>query len=288
MWNYCTLSKAALVLFAFDLYDQDNSGAIDVSEIELMLKEIYGKEFCVSTHAQNIMRELHGGELGDKDVNIEQFREFCRHHPACLYPAFMLQQTLQNMILGSRFWGTCGDKRVALSNGEYMTMTHLLEAHVNEQAFKELCETKDKNTGVAVQPLAESDAAPILQASGTLANRRQLQEAVNENMTQIKVLAAFQQGAEKAKEVKKTKKGGQVSWGKVQRRVVAKDMTTAPATPSAPSASSTTKSKVAAAPGGKRVQRVDNSQPKRANSTRLSTNLSSLLWPRVQLPSQSL
>ena len=33
LWNYCTLGKAALILFAFDLYDNDNSGKIDIDEI---------------------------------------------------------------------------------------------------------------------------------------------------------------------------------------------------------------------------------------------------------------
>ncbi|CAN0051565.1 unnamed protein product, partial [Ectocarpus sp. 12 AP-2014] len=42
LWNYCTLSKAALIMFAFDLYDNDNSGEIDIGEVELLLKEVYG------------------------------------------------------------------------------------------------------------------------------------------------------------------------------------------------------------------------------------------------------
>lgn len=40
LWNYCTLSKAALIMFAFDLYDNDNSGEIDVMEVELLLREV--------------------------------------------------------------------------------------------------------------------------------------------------------------------------------------------------------------------------------------------------------
>lgn len=40
LWNYCTLSKAALIMFAFDLYDNDNSGEIDIMEVELLLREV--------------------------------------------------------------------------------------------------------------------------------------------------------------------------------------------------------------------------------------------------------
>lgn len=32
LWNYCTLSRASLVMFAFDLYDKDASGSITADE----------------------------------------------------------------------------------------------------------------------------------------------------------------------------------------------------------------------------------------------------------------
>ena len=33
LWNYCTLGKATLVIFAFDLYDLDGSGTINTEEM---------------------------------------------------------------------------------------------------------------------------------------------------------------------------------------------------------------------------------------------------------------
>merc|ERR1719504_257042 len=44
-WNYRTPSKMALALFAFDLYDRDDSGHIDRQEMERMLRDVYGHEF---------------------------------------------------------------------------------------------------------------------------------------------------------------------------------------------------------------------------------------------------
>ena len=44
VWNYCTLSPSALVHFAFDLYDRDESGWIEQHEIEQMLQDMYGKK----------------------------------------------------------------------------------------------------------------------------------------------------------------------------------------------------------------------------------------------------
>jgi Ca2+-binding EF-hand superfamily protein len=40
IWNYCSFSQPALITFAFDLYDNDSSGNIDVSEGQRMLREV--------------------------------------------------------------------------------------------------------------------------------------------------------------------------------------------------------------------------------------------------------
>lgn len=134
LWNYCTLSKASLIMFAFDLYDNDNSGEIDLAEVELLLKEVYGRDFESSTHAQTIMAKLRGGDLGiDRNIGVDQFREFCRTHPAVLYPAFVLQTKMQEKILGSKFWNGCSKTRVELSSGEYIDISAILHAHVSEK-----------------------------------------------------------------------------------------------------------------------------------------------------------
>lgn len=43
VWNYCTIGKAALDIFTFDLYDADSSGELSTKEVSQMLKDIYGK-----------------------------------------------------------------------------------------------------------------------------------------------------------------------------------------------------------------------------------------------------
>jgi Ca2+-binding EF-hand superfamily protein len=51
-WNYCSLGRSTLMLFAFDLYDKDSSGIIDQKEIGQMLKDIYGKGWEKNTYAK--------------------------------------------------------------------------------------------------------------------------------------------------------------------------------------------------------------------------------------------
>ncbi len=45
LWNYCTLNRHTLDLFAFDLYDADKSGVLSVVEIGHMLSDIYGEHY---------------------------------------------------------------------------------------------------------------------------------------------------------------------------------------------------------------------------------------------------
>jgi len=117
LWNYCTLSKAALIMFAFDLYDNDNSGEIDTGEVELLLKEVYGREFQSNTQAQAIMAKIRGGDLSmDRNINV-----------------FVLQTQMQEKILGTKFWVSCSNARVELSSGEYIDIAGILQAHVNEK-----------------------------------------------------------------------------------------------------------------------------------------------------------
>ena len=51
LWNYCTLGKATLVIFAFNLYDSDGSGCIEPHELDNMLKEVYGRHWSSNVYA---------------------------------------------------------------------------------------------------------------------------------------------------------------------------------------------------------------------------------------------
>ena len=52
LWNYCTLAKATLDIFTFDLYDADASGVLSHDEVIVMLSDIYGRKFKQNHNAQ--------------------------------------------------------------------------------------------------------------------------------------------------------------------------------------------------------------------------------------------
>jgi Ca2+-binding EF-hand superfamily protein len=51
LWNYCTLSKATLELFAFDLYDVDSDGLLSLREVQGMLSDLYGPDLHSNAQA---------------------------------------------------------------------------------------------------------------------------------------------------------------------------------------------------------------------------------------------
>jgi len=46
------LSKVALAMFAFDLYDRDSSGILEDYDLQNMMKDIFGKSFGSSHYAK--------------------------------------------------------------------------------------------------------------------------------------------------------------------------------------------------------------------------------------------
>jgi Ca2+-binding EF-hand superfamily protein len=52
LWNYCTLTQASLDIFTFDLYDTDASGILSFSEVENMVKDLYGKNYHHNPNAR--------------------------------------------------------------------------------------------------------------------------------------------------------------------------------------------------------------------------------------------
>ena len=135
LWNYASLGRANLVLFAFDLYDKDSSGSISNSEVKEMLMDIYGKTFKNSAHARSVEAQLDAMEGAMGIIDVETFREFSRKHPALLFPAYNMQENIQAKVLGTEFWRYYSEKRIELCEGRYVAIGEFLEVHMNKKLY---------------------------------------------------------------------------------------------------------------------------------------------------------
>lgn len=179
MWNYCTLGKAALIVFTFDLYDYDHSGELDLSEIETILKEAYGiPEYQINQHSCYILDEIadNRDDYGET-LDIEEFAKFSLTHPALLMPPFSFQDILRRKICGFRFWDRTTDKRMMLSNGKYVPISVLLETSINESVAKGIVyaevKGKKKKMKKLKKEIDDSEALKFIrEIGGPLAVRR--------------------------------------------------------------------------------------------------------------------
>ena len=123
-------------MFALDLYDRDHSGYIDETEMELMLRDVYGSNFREAAQCDTIVAMLEkmtkDAEREFKKVMIDHmdFADFCRRFPGMLYPAFTLQDKLRKAILGEKFWQQKAMARSYLSDGNYISASQLLALHL--------------------------------------------------------------------------------------------------------------------------------------------------------------
>jgi len=204
-----TLGKAALLLFAFDLYDNDSSGFIDKDELGTMLRDIYGQNYSKNALAQKVSKHIQAtNEQGD-EVNITVFQQFVKTHPAMLYPAFSMQDQMQQRILGKSFWSVAASKRLELTNdrGEQQRVYNILDAQVNDKAFHYLVnsfhmQARDPNKSV----YEKEKIGTAIDAAGSVAKRRAEKGVVTKvAMEKLVAVKAFED-AQKKKKTKLAKK----------------------------------------------------------------------------------
>ena len=115
LWNYCSLEKSGLILFAYDLYDNDKNGTLSTDEVKAMFMQVFGKEFGKGRVGDTVMnsleqyvsqRESDYGSVGKQD-----FVRLVTDHPNVLMPAFHVQMTLRNLLGGTSFWSKITSRR---------------------------------------------------------------------------------------------------------------------------------------------------------------------------------
>lgn len=113
-----------VAIFAFDLYDLDKSGNIDLDEAQTLIKDVYGAKFEENVHARKTFNKL--GAMDEKQIDLESFQEFSRKHQALLYPAFEMQTRFQKRVVGNVFWEVYSRQRVQVFKDRYVPIQEIL------------------------------------------------------------------------------------------------------------------------------------------------------------------
>jgi len=171
LWNYCSLGRSTLPLFAFDTFDVDSSGRLTPDEVVAMLKEMYGRTYNDSPHAKLCAQELDKLGLQHEDIGVEQFKNFAFNHPALLFQAFNVQEVCRARIMGKPFWDWHSNKRLQISKGEFVSISDFLNVHMKTGSFEKMME-EAKNTKAGPRRKVLTDKAKVALENSGIHSRR--------------------------------------------------------------------------------------------------------------------
>ncbi len=110
LWNFCSLNRGGLMLFAFTLYDADDSGELEMEELHKLLSDVYGiNGLQENPRVLSLVNQI--DKSGDGSVQIHEFIYACKRYQLILKPAFSVQASLQNQTFGKRYWQDVTKKR---------------------------------------------------------------------------------------------------------------------------------------------------------------------------------
>ena len=105
--------------------------------------------------AQNIQGIAHSF------IDIEAFGKFVKKHPALLFPAYDMQRKLQKFTLGQLYWKRLAEKRLQLSNGEFVPIKKFMALHLD----KLIKEDKEKYQMDRLMTFATSTSAKSIKGT---------------------------------------------------------------------------------------------------------------------------
>ena len=111
-WSYMCMSKYAMILLAFALYDADDSGDVEASEVREMLGELEADPNFDTRMVSDL--NLDKVSLGDNRklrITLETFTLFALKHPSVLYPALRVQEDFRQKVGGVGFWSAICSRR---------------------------------------------------------------------------------------------------------------------------------------------------------------------------------
>lgn len=96
---FCVMKKEEVMRFAFDVIDQDASGAINDDEFMFLAKSIHNAN---PSFPGNFRRALELFDVNnDGLINFSEFVEIHQRFPMLLFPLFRLQDQMQSLFIGS-------------------------------------------------------------------------------------------------------------------------------------------------------------------------------------------
>ena len=125
-YQVCALTETGLNCFAFELYDVDGGGVIDVKELQQLAKEMYGDDYEHDHRLTSTFSKI----LKDhpNTVTLKQFESVIFHYPLLTFPAHQAQKDLQRHTGGVSWWKHLTERRLlGHEQGALYALKHVWE-----------------------------------------------------------------------------------------------------------------------------------------------------------------
>lgn len=137
LWNYCTLSEHSLMLFAFDLYDCDLSGAISKDEIKVLIRDLHGGKVGTNKFAKASLARLENMVdtypcEDEEGLHHKDFVQLVKKYPNLMFAAFEIQNAIRKRVLGHSFWNHLSKQTLELPDGRYVTIAQYKEQNMHK------------------------------------------------------------------------------------------------------------------------------------------------------------
>eukprot|EP00750_Incisomonas_marina_P028659 INCI681.3.p1 GENE.INCI681.3~~INCI681.3.p1 ORF type:complete len:373 (-),score=82.67 INCI681.3:80-1198(-) len=99
---YCYFSEEDILNFCFQTFDKDSSGQIDEDEFLDLARTVNNAEPLFPGNFKTALQQFDQNDDGLLDFN--EFKLINRAYPMVFYPAFKMQASLQQQVLGERWW----------------------------------------------------------------------------------------------------------------------------------------------------------------------------------------
>jgi len=111
LWNVCSFDEFGLLRFAFQMFDSDSSGFIEIDEIEELVKSVQGNNYekGIMRFVRSILRDC--DKNGDGKISMRELVHLNKQLSSLFLPAFAFQLRLREEFYGNGFWLAVARKR---------------------------------------------------------------------------------------------------------------------------------------------------------------------------------
>lgn len=158
LWNICSFDEYALLRFSFQLFDTDQSGYIELEEVEELIKSVQGTKFerHVMKFVRKVLKEC--DKNNDGRISMHELYYLHKQLNTLFLPAFAFQLHLREEFYGNKFWTEVAAKRSKDENvsslSELIKMSgEMIRKQEQEQLRKENAKKRQKQWNGARCPL---------------------------------------------------------------------------------------------------------------------------------------